>query len=464
MMWPTRRYKNKRVVKHAVGYDLTSFTCLYRGGAVAHPPRDLPQQSHADLGNRMTHAITRRAALAASIAVAATAPRRARAAERQTIRVGVLTDLNGPNANGSGEGSVTATKLAAEDFMHAHPDIAVEVLAADYQSKPDVAQSIARQWFDREGVDFISNVNNSSAALAIATLVREKDKAAVFTAPASSDLTGKACSPNHVMWTYDTYALGSCTGKALVAEGGDTWFFIAADYTFGKLLASDTARAVTSVGGKVLGQVSHPFPDTTDFSSFLVQAQASGAKVIGLANSGENTVNCIKQAAEFGIGRNGQKLAALLLTIPDVDGIGLATAQGLLLTEAWYWDLNDQTRAFAKRYAPRMHGKMPNMIQAGDYSAVTHALKAMQAMGVTQAKASGKAMIAQMKAMPVEDEAYGKLSIRADGRLLNPMHLFQVKSPEESRYPWDDYKLIRTVSPEDAFRPLKEGGCPLVPG
>jgi branched-chain amino acid transport system substrate-binding protein len=411
----------------------------------------------------MTRAITRRAALAASLATVA-APSRVRAADKQTIRIGVLTDLNGPNSNGTGQGSITATKLAAEDFMQAHPDITVEVLSADYQSKPDIAQGIARDWFDRQGVDFISNVNNSSAALAIATLVRDKDKAAVFTTPASSELTGKSCGPNHVQWTYDTYALGSCTGKALVAEGGDSWFFIAADYTFGKLLASDTARAVTSVGGKILGQVSHPFPDTTDFSSFLLQAQASGAKVIGLANSGENTVNCVKQAAEFGVAKRGQKLAALLLTIPDVHGIGLATAQGLLLTEAWYWDLNDETRAFAKRYAPRMGGKMPNMLQAGDFSAITHTLKAMQAMGVAQAKASGKALIAQMKAMPVEDEAYGKTSIRPDGRLLNPMYLFQVKTPEESRYPWDYYHLIREVSAEDAIRPLHDGGCPLVAG
>ena len=411
----------------------------------------------------MTMAVTRRSALALSAAVAA-APRLGHAAEKPIIRIGILTDLNGPNSNGTGQGSVTATKMAAEDFMRVHPDVTVDVLFADYQSKPDIAASIAKGWFDREGVDFISNVNNSSAALAIASLVREKNKAAVFTAPASSDLTGKACGPNHVHWTYDTYSLGSCTGKALVAEGGDTWFFIAADYTFGKLLAGDTARAVTSVGGKVIGQVQHPFPDTTDFSTFLLQAQASGAKVIGLANSGENTVNCVKQAAEFGIARSGQKVAALLLTIPDVHGIGLATAQGLLLTEAWYWDLNDQTRAFAKRYAPLMGGKMPNMLQAGDYSAINHTLKAMQTMGIARAKADGRALIAQMKAMPIEDDVYGKGSIRADGRVLNPMHLFQVKKPEESRYPWDYYRLIRTVSAEDAFRPMSEGHCPLIAG
>ncbi|HVY15999.1 MAG TPA: ABC transporter substrate-binding protein [Rhodopila sp.] len=410
----------------------------------------------------MTLPISRRSALALATAAGALPLRAARAA-KPTIRIGVLTDLNGPNSNSTGMGSINATRMAAEDFMKAHPDVAVEVLYADYQSKPDIAQSIARDWFDRQGVDFISNVNNSSAALAIATLVREKNKAAVFTAPASSDLTGKSCSPNHVQWTYDTYSLGSCTGKALVAEGGNTWFFIAADYTFGKLLASDTARAVTSVGGKILGQVSHPFPDTTDFSTFLLQAQASGAKVIGLANSGENTVNCVKQAAEFAITAHGQKLAALLLTIPDVHGIGLATAKGLLLTEAWYWDLNDQSRAFGKRFGQRMgDGRMPNMIQAGDYSAINHALKAFAALGVEQAKASGQAMIAKMKEMPVEDDIFGKVSIRSDGRLMNPMHLFQVKSPEESKHPWDYYKLVRTLAPEDAFRPLDQGACPMV--
>jgi branched-chain amino acid transport system substrate-binding protein len=280
---------------------------------------------------------------------------------------------------------VTATELAAEDFMRAYPDVTVEVLAADYQSKPDIAQAIARDWFDRQGVDFISNVNNSSAALAIATLVRDKDKTAVFTTPASSELTGKSCGPNHVQWTYDAYALGSCTGKVLVAEGGDTWFFIAADYTFGKLLASDTARAVTSVGGKVLGQVSHPFPETTDFSN-------------------------------------------------------------------------------ARRYAPRMNGKMPNMLQAGDYCAINHTLKAMQSMGLAQVRASGRALIARMKAMLIEDTVYGKGTIRADGRVMNPMYLFQVKTPEESRYPWDYYRLVRTVSADDAFRPLNQGGCPLVAG
>lgn len=411
----------------------------------------------------MPSTTTRRSVLAATLAVGSM-PRGLHAAERATIRIGVLTDLSGPNANGTGEGSVAASRLAAEDFTQANPAINVEIVVADYQSKPDIAQAIARDWFDRQGVDVITNVNNSSAALAIAALARDKDKAVVFTTPASSDLTGKACGPNHVAWTYDTWSLGNCTGSALVAEGGDTWFFIAADYTFGKLLAADTARAVKTAGGTIVGQVNHPFPDTTDFSTFLLQAQASGAKIIGLANSGENTVNCVKQAAEFGIAGRGQKLAALLLTIPDVHGIGLATAQGLLLTEAWYWDLNDSTRAFARRFAARMAGRMPNMLQAGDFSAVTHTLKAMQAMGLDRARGSGRALIAQMKAMPVEDEAYGRGSIRADGRKLNPMYLFQVKSPAESGYPWDYYRLVRTVPADQAFRPMQDGGCPMVSG
>ncbi len=410
----------------------------------------------------MKYRIARRALLAGAGVGALGGWRRHARAEAAPIRVGILTDLNGVNSNGTGQGSVTATRLAAEDFMHAHPGLRVEVFAADYQSKPDVAQGIARDWFDRQGVDVITNVNNSSAALAIATLARQKDKPVVFTAPASSDLTGKACGPNHVQWTYDTWSLGNCTGTALVHQGADTWFFIAADYTFGKLLAGDTGRAVTAAGGKVLGTVLHPFPETTDFSSFLLQAQASGAKAIGLANSGENTVNCIKQAAEFGIGRSGTRLAALLLTIPDVHGIGLRTAQGLLLSEAWYWDMNDGTRAFARRFAPLMEGKVPNMLQAGDYSATTHYLKAVAALGLDRARASGRAVIEQMKAMSVEDSVYGHGSIRADGRKLNPMYLFQVKSPEESRYPWDYYKLVQTIPADQAFRPLADGNCPMV--
>ncbi|MBS0560187.1 MAG: ABC transporter substrate-binding protein [Proteobacteria bacterium] len=416
----------------------------------------------------MQRPIGRRGAIGLAVAAGASlggglaSPRIARA-ETTLIRIGVLTDLNGPNAAANGNGSVTGAKLAAEDFMAANPGVTVEVIAADYQSKPDVALTVGRDWIDRQGVDVISNVNNSAAALAIVNLVREKDKVALLTGPASSDLTGKACSPNHVHWVYDTYALGKCTGGAMVAAGGTSWFFIAADYTFGHLLRDDTARFVTGEGGQVLGTVYTPFPETTDFSAFLLQAQASGAKVVGLANSGTNTTDCIKQAAEFGLTRNGTQLAALLMMIPDLHGLGLQAAQGLVLSESFYWDMNDGTRAYAKRFAERMGGYMPSMIQAGDYSAVTHYLKCAKAMGYAAAKASGKAAVQTMKATPTDDPLFGKGTIRADGRKLHPMYLFQVKSPAESKYPWDYYKLLRTVPPEQAFRPLSEHACPMLP-
>ncbi len=410
----------------------------------------------------MTIDLTRRAALGAGLAAtAALGAGRAHAQATKTIRIGILTDFIGPNSASNGKGSVAASRLAAEDFMRAHPDIKVEIRAADYQSKPDVATSIARDWIDRGGVDLISNVNNSAAALAIASLVREKNKAALFTAPASSDLTGKACSPNHIHWTYDTWALGNSTGGAMVKAGGDKWFFIAADYAFGRALARDTASFVTAAGGKVLGTVYTPFPETTDFSSFILQAQSSGAKVVGLANSGTNTTDCIKQGAEFGLRKSGIRLAALLMMIPDVHGVGLQAAQGLVLTESFYWDRNDTSRAFGKRFAQHMNGWMPGMIQAGDYSAITHYLKTVQRIGLDH-RTDGRAVIAAMKAVPSDDPLFGSCVIRADGRRLNPMYLFQVKAPAESKYPWDYYKLLRTTSADQAFRPLDQGGCPLV--
>ena len=400
------------------------------------------------------------AAAAVSAALPLVRPVRAQPAN-QTIRIGVLTDLNGPNSASNGPGSVVGTQLAAEDFMAAHPGSKVEVLSADYQSKPDIAVSIARDWFDRQGVDVVSNVNNSAAALAVASLVKEKDKVALLTGPASSALTGAACGPNHVHWTYDTWSLGHSTGGALVAEGGDTWFFVGADYTFGKQLAGDTASFVTGAGGKVLGTVYTPFPETTDFSAFLLQASASGAKVIGLANSGADTVNCVKQAHEFGLTAKGTKLAALLMMLPDLHGVGLETAQGLNLSEAFYWDMNDATRAYGKRYGAKMNGWMPSMIQAGDYAANWHCLKAMAALGLDK-KSSGRAVVDQMKAMPTDDTLFGKGEVRADGRVLHPMYLFQVKSPAESKYDWDYYTLLRRIDAADAFRPLADGKCPLV--
>jgi branched-chain amino acid transport system substrate-binding protein len=406
----------------------------------------------------MSATIRRRTALGASLAVMAARPARA---DTRPIKIGMLTDLTATNSAGTGKGSVTGATLAIEDFMEANPGIHVELVVADFQAKADIALSMGRNWFDREGVDVIVNVQNSAAALAVADMVREKDKVALFTSPASSDLTGKACSPNHIHWVYDTWSLGHSTGTALVAGGGDSWYFIAADYAFGRALAGDTAGFVTKAGGKVLGTVYTPFPETTDFSSFLIQAKASGAKVIGLANSGDNTVNCIKQAQEFGITKSGTRLASLLLTIPDVHATGIATAGGLVLSEAFYWDMNDSTRAWSKRFAERMNGIMPNMIQAGDYSAVTHYLKTVRAMGVDKARESGRAVVDAMKATPTQDPVYGTGTIRPDGRKIHPMYLFQVKTPAESRYPWDYYKLLQTIPAETAFRPLNEGACKL---
>lgn len=410
----------------------------------------------------MTTRIGRREVIGAGLGLAGSLAMPAIGRAATVFRIGILTDLTGPNSNSNGQGTVTATHMAAEDYMAKNPGVKIDILVADYQSKPDIATSIARDWIDRHNVAVISNVNNSAAALAISSLVQEKNRAALFTGPASSDLTGKACSANQVHWTYDTWALGRCTGGALVADGGTTWYFVAADYTFGKLLAHDTGQAVTAAGGKILGTVYHPFPNTTDFSSFLLQAKASGAKVIGLANSGDNTVNCVKQAREFGITKDGTRLAALLLTIPDVHALGLNDAQGLVLTEAFYWDLNADTRKFGHRFAARMKGVMPNMLQAGDFSANTHMLKAAHVLGLDKAAKDGRALIAQMKAMPTDDLAFGKGTIRIDGRKLNPMYLFQVKSPAESHYPWDYYKLLRTVPADQAFRPLDQGGCSLV--
>ncbi len=408
----------------------------------------------------MTRPVGRRTLLGSAAAVAF-ASRGARAASRP-IRIGVLTELSGPNTSSTGPGSVLAARMAVEDAVRADPGLAVEVLSADHQARADVALQVARAWLDEGGVDVIVNVNNSAAALAVADLVRQRDRVALFTAAASSDLTGRACGPNHVQWTYDTWALGNATGGALTRAGGDTWFIIGADYTFGHILAADTERAVLAGGGRVLGRVFTPYPDTTDFSAFLLQAQASGAKVIGLANSGTNTINCIKQAHEFGLTRNGTRLAALLLTIADVHALGLEAAAGLTLASAFYWDTDDGTRAFAARFTPRLEGHMPTMFQAGDYSAVTHYLKVARAMGPAQAQASGRATVAAMKATPTDDPLFGPGTIRADGRKLNPMFLFQVKTPAESHGPWDCYRRLATIPQDQAFRPLADGGCPML--
>ncbi len=404
--------------------------------------------------------LRRRSVLGASLAAAAL-PRRA-FAQQKPIRIGVLTDMAGPYAANTGKGSVAGAQLAIEDFAKSHPAIKVELVSADLQLKPDVALAISSGWYDNDGVDLITDVPLSSAAFAIGDLAKNKDKAAIFTGGASADITGSKCGPNHLHWCYDTWSMPHGVVAATVKEGGDTWYFITADYAFGHSLQKDAASFVTGAGGKVLGQALAPFPGTTDFSSFLVQAQASGAKVLGLANGGGDTVNCIKQAAEFGLIKGGMKVAGMLVLTHDVHGMGLQAAQGVSLTEPFYWNTNDGTRAFANRYAKLMPGDMPGSVHAAQYSGIMHYLKAVAAVGADKAKASGKAVIDQMKAMPTEDPLFGKGLVRADGRKIHDMHLFEVKSPEQSKQPWDYYIHKRVIPAAEAFRPLNEGGCPLI--
>ena len=373
------------------------------------------------------------------------------------IKIGVMNDMSGLYADIAGPGSVVAAKMAVEDFGAARKGMKVEVLGADHQNKPDVGSTIARTWYDVDKVDVIVDVPTSSVALAINQLTREKGKAFLVSGAATSDLTGKACSPNTVHWTYDTWMLANGTGSAIAKTGGDTWFFLTADYAFGHALERDTEAAVIKAGGKVLGKVRHPFPGT-DFSSFLLQAQTSKAKVIGLANAGGDTINSIKQAAEFGITKAGQSLAGMLVFITDVHGLGLNTAQGLIFTETFYWDLNDETRAWTKRFAAANNNKYPSMVHAGVYSSVLHYLKAVEAAKTDD----GTKVIAQMKAMPTDDPLFGKGSIRADGRKLHPAYLVEVKKPSESKAPYDYYKIRATIPAEQAFRPINMGECPLV--
>jgi branched-chain amino acid transport system substrate-binding protein len=411
----------------------------------------------------MQVSMSRRAVLRAGAAVSAAAalPRRARAADKP-IRIGVLTDMTGAYAANTGPGSVLGAQMAVEDFMHAHPTIKAEIVQADLQLKPDVALGIAADWFDNKGVDVVTDVPLSSAAFAIGDLAKQKNKLAIFTGGASADITGPKCGPNHLHWVYDTWSMPHGVVDASVKEGANTWFFITADYAFGHSLQKDAASFVTAAGGKVLGQALAPFPGTTDFSSFLVQAKASGAKAIGLANGGSDTVNCIKQAAEFGIMKGGQKVAGLIFLLHDVHGVGLDAAQGVLLTEPFYWNLNAGTREFGKRFAARFNGVMPGSVHAGQYSAVTHYLKAAAAIGADKAMASGRAAVAQMQATATDDPLFGKGKVRMDGRVIHDMHLFEVKSPAQSKQAWDYYTLRRTIPAEQAFRPLDQGGCPLV--
>jgi branched-chain amino acid transport system substrate-binding protein len=407
--------------------------------------------------------IDRRTLLAGAAALPAAlgASWRPARAQGSVVKIGVLNDASGHYRDIAGPGSLACVRQAIADF--GARGFQVETVFADHQNKPDVGVNLARQWYDQDGVDVIIDVTTSSVALAVAGVTREKNKVFLGSTPATSDLTGAQCNANTIHWTYDTYMLAKSTGGAMVKAGGDSWYFLTADYAFGHALERDTGNFVKAAGGRVLGQVRTPFPGTTDFSSFLLQAQAARPKVIGLANAGSDTINSIKQAAEFGVTRRGIKLAALLMFISDVHALGLRTASGLVCSETFYWDLNDRTRAFTQRVLPSMPGGLrPGMGQAGCYSAALHYLKTVADMGVAQAKASGAATVARMKAMPTDDDVFGQGSIRADGRKIQPAYLFEVKTPEESKGPWDYYKLLQTTPAEEAFRPIAEGGCPLV--
>jgi branched-chain amino acid transport system substrate-binding protein len=399
--------------------------------------------------------------LAGSLAVALAALISTAAQAQDTVvKLGVLSDMSSLYSDVGGPGSVVAAKMAVDDFNPAAHGMKVEIVSADHQNKPDIGANIARQWYDIDHVDMIVDVPNSGVALAVSEVTRDKNKVFLVSGAAASDLTGPKCSPNTIHWTYDTWMLANGTGKALVKTGGDTWFFLTADYAFGQALERDTTAVVLANGGKVLGSVRHPL-NTQDFSSFLLQAQASKAKIIGLANAGGDTINAIKQGAEFGIVAGGQHFAGLLVFISDVNALGLKTAQGLVLTETWYWDMTEANRAFTKRWQAERAGKFPTMVQAGVYSAVTHYLKAVAAL---KSAADGKAVVAKMKEMPTDDPLFGKGTIRADGRKIHPAFLFEVKTPAESKYPGDDYKLRATIPADEAFRPMKDDNCPMVNG
>ncbi len=396
------------------------------------------------------------ATLVAGAAFAAlTGPAGAQSISDDVVKIGVLTDMSSLYADATGKGSVAAVQMAVADYGGKVKGKPVEVVYADHQNKPDVGVSIARNWYDNEKVDAIFDVPTSSVALPISALTREKNKININSGGGSSDITGPACSPNTVHWTYDTYALSNVAGKAMVKAGEDTWFFVTADYAFGQALERDAAAVVTGNGGKVLGDVRAPL-NTSDFSSFLLQAQASKAKVIGLANAGGDTTNALKQAAEFGI-MPGQKMIALLMEITDVHAMGVKATQGLIVTDAFYWDRDDGSRAFSKRFYDKV-GHMPTMIQAGLYSATMHYLKAIEAIGTDEAPK----VMEEMRKMPINDFFAHDGKIRIDGRMVHDMYLFEVKKPEESKGEWDLYKLIATVPGDEAFRPLDKGGCPLV--
>lgn len=374
-----------------------------------------------------------------------------------TVKIGVLTDMSGPYADNVGAGSVLAAKMAVEDFGGKVNGMPVEVISADHQNKADIGLALARKWYDTEGVDTITEVVSSGVALAVQQLSREKDKVFLATGPGTPDLTGKACSPNGIHWAYDNYALANVATAPLVQKGLKSWYFLTADYSFGQALESEASKVVTANGGTVLGSSKHPL-NSSDFSSFLLQAQASKAQVVGLANAGADMMTALKQANEFGLTSGGQTMAALLVNLPDIHALGLPSAKGLIFADSFYWDANDKTREWSKRFMARFNGKAPGSLQAAVYGAVTHYLKAVEA---TKSDA-GSVVVPQMKKMPINDFYTTYASIREDGRVIRDMYLLQVKEPKDSKYPWDYYKILDTVSGDKAFRPLKDGNCPLV--
>lgn len=402
--------------------------------------------------------ITRRQALSLTVAGTMLVPRLAWSQPGRLIRIGVLNDQGGVFSDSSGPGSSVAAQLAADDAM-ATLGLKVEIVSADHQNKADVGSAIARDWFDRGGVDAVADLGNSSVALAVATIAREKDKACLVSAGGTTLLTGAQCAPTTVHWTYDTYAETTALAKALTDAGKTTWFFITVDYAFGQSLQDETTKALARMGGKVVGSVKHPI-NTMDFSAYLLQAQASGAQVIALANGGDDTNRCVKQASEFGITLK-QTVVGLAMLITDVHAIGLEAAQGLFVTEAFYWDLNDRTRAFAKRWSERSRGREPTMMQAGVYGVVLDYLKAVHAIGGDAG--SGTRVVRQMKSMPADDDAFGRSTVRADGRTIHDNYVFQVKAPPQSHGPWDYYRLVTTIPGGTAFRAMADGGCPLLP-
>jgi branched-chain amino acid transport system substrate-binding protein len=402
--------------------------------------------------------LARRSLLAAAASAAVLPIRRSRAQVRPVIRIGVMNDMSGPYRDVNGPTGVMCAKQAVQEFAAGAFD--VDVLSADHQNKPDVAVSLAREWFDQRGVDIIIDVAATSCALALASICREKNKVLIPTSTASSDITGKACTPNSIHWVFDTYMEAKSTGGAMVKAGGDTWYFITPNYAFGEAIQRDTTRFVEAGGGKVLGAQIYPFPETTDYSAFLVKAQASGAKILGICGAGADLINIVKQAHEFGLSHK-MSLAALVAYTTDIRSIGIELAAGTRLSETYYWDLNERTRSFQKRIQPKV-ALWPNMAQAGDYSCTLHYLKTVADMGAAAAKADGAATVARMKAMPTDDDCFGPGRIREDGRKIHPVYLFEVKQPSESKGEWDLYKLIGTTAADEAFRPLSDNACPLV--